>query len=290
MFRRKKEKENLMVVATTKETMELVTVTPALAAQWLERMPKNRNLRQGWVNTLAHAIEQKDWQFNGEPIRFGRDGALLDGQHRLHAIIQADQSADFIVVTGLEPDSIYVTDTGKPRSASDALHLRGEKDAHALAGACHWLIIWEQAHNLTRIGGSGRQFAPTIADILRVLDKNPSLRHALPHGNRLRKSLTGGPSLWGFLAFLLQGIDPEDAAFFFERLLDGADLKGDSPLLLLRKRLTERRPGQAGAPMPPREIGALTIKAWNFYREGKSIAQLSWRPGGSRPESFPIPV
>ena len=37
------------------------------------------------------------------------------------------------------------------------------------------------------------------------------------------------------------------------------------------------------------EIAALTIKAWNVWRDGGEVRSLRFAPGGSKPEKFPEP-
>src|SRR5687768_3937102 len=65
-------------------------VTPDRAKQMLLNVrDKNRSLKENSVQIYAEAMRRGDWQFNGDPIRFGADGKLFDGQHRLTAIIRS---------------------------------------------------------------------------------------------------------------------------------------------------------------------------------------------------------
>ncbi len=41
--------------------------------------------------------------------------------------------------------------------------------------------------------------------------------------------------------------------------------------------------------MPASHRLAITIKAWNAYREGRSIGYLRFAGGGAKPEQFPEP-
>ena len=35
---------------------------------------------------------------------------------------------------------------------------------------------------------------------------------------------------------------------------------------------------------------AITLKAWNAYRQGETVGLYRWRPGGAKPEAFPEPI
>ena len=65
-----------------------VTITPGDAEQMLESNEANRNMRARVVSAYARDMETDRWLVTGETIKIGRHGELLDGQHRLQAIIQ----------------------------------------------------------------------------------------------------------------------------------------------------------------------------------------------------------
>ena len=61
-------------------------VAPDMATHWLETTNiKNRPLSEAhWMKIWLDIVEGR-WKYNGEPISFGTNGALLNGQHRLKA-------------------------------------------------------------------------------------------------------------------------------------------------------------------------------------------------------------
>ena len=101
--------------------------------------------------------------------------------------------------------------------------------------------------------------------------------------NHTTLSATVVAALW--VAFAQ--IDNEDAEYFFDRLVDGVELEAGSPIRVLRSSLEvlSKQKGERNRVY----LSALTIKAWNAYREGRSISLLKFRPGGSKPEPFPEP-
>ena len=109
------------------------TITPAKAADMLDANITNRPLAKSTVRAFAEAMERGDWLVTHQGIAFDSDGVLVDGQHRLAAIIEADVPVDMTVFTDVEPDTFDVLDTGKRRTAADVLAIEGEKSTTLLA-------------------------------------------------------------------------------------------------------------------------------------------------------------
>lgn len=106
---------------------EIMTVTPELAAAWLKRnIENNRNLRGRVIQKYAMDMKNGDWQMTGVPVVFNRSGKLIDGQHRLNAIVRSNTPVQMMVVRGVSDDtSIY--DRGANRSIRDVLNMSGVK-------------------------------------------------------------------------------------------------------------------------------------------------------------------
>jgi len=83
-------------------TAKWITITPEEAQFWLQKNPHNREIRPKDVAWLAKAL--KEGTFNGdigEPIRITSDGRLLDGQHRLSAVVEAGLSIETWIIIGV---------------------------------------------------------------------------------------------------------------------------------------------------------------------------------------------
>lgn len=105
-------------------------VTPELAKEWLESAGTNRGISQNRVKTYAEDMKNGNWQYNGEEIKFNESGELIDGQHRLHAIIRANTPVKMDVKFGV-PDNVTLLDRGRPRSVADILRVGGMEKALA---------------------------------------------------------------------------------------------------------------------------------------------------------------
>jgi len=103
---------------------KVLSVTPAKAAYWLEHNnTKNRPLSVATVTRYARDMQSGRWRLTSQGIAFNSDGALLDGQHRLQAIVNANVAVDMLVVYNVPDDSRCVIDGHKMRTDRDRLVL-----------------------------------------------------------------------------------------------------------------------------------------------------------------------
>jgi hypothetical protein len=108
-----------MVTEHASITTTIETVTPAMAADWLKMNTNNRPLDQKRVQAFADDIRLGRWQTTHQGIALSKDGRLLDGQHRLSAIVVAQRSVQMMVFHGVDPRTFTVMDRGKPRTLRD---------------------------------------------------------------------------------------------------------------------------------------------------------------------------
>ena len=97
---------------------QVMTISPELAQTMLETSPGNRDIRINRVATYSGAMTRGEWMV-AQPLMFDRNGQLRDGHHRLRALIEADMTLDFLVVTGIREDAYRVMDVGLTRTLTD---------------------------------------------------------------------------------------------------------------------------------------------------------------------------
>lgn len=103
----------------------LVTITPEMAERCLAKNENNRNIRQRHVDRLAEDIKSGNWYVTHQGIAFDEDGKLLDGQHRLLAIVKAGIPVQMMMTTGLKRDDVMsAIDVGSTRDIGDSLRLK----------------------------------------------------------------------------------------------------------------------------------------------------------------------
>lgn len=245
-------------------TAEVVLVDPWLARIWLAGNTSNRRLRRLATEEYARDMAAGKWKLTGDAVKFAADGTLLDGQHRLHAIIEADVPVPMFVVRGIEKDAQAAMDIGRKRYAHDALRLRGQDTlAHEVSSITRSVLMY---------GGIDR---PTVAEVVEFAEAHTArLMEAAQYGHKIKGAGLRGGSIWGAAHFILAGIDEVDAAAFAEAIASGVMLTDSDPVLHLRRRFL------TGAPATHRDITSLrynlshVFRAWNKWRAGEGMALL----------------
>lgn len=277
------QRKAVTVAPTSIIRTEVKKVTPKVAEDWLGRNSHNRTIRNARVAELAGAIERGEWQFNGDAIRFAEDGSLLDGQHRLWAIIESGKAVETLVIHGLPSDTQETMDTGARRNLKDALTLRGEKNCSKLAAALAHL--WRQESGLIRNTGA----KPTTAQAIALLDRHPGIRDTVSRAEIVRHRFRVSAAMTAVAWYTLDTIDADDNEAFWSALIEGVNLNEGSPVLALRRWLERQASSAVGARASSLVAHALIIKAWNAWREGRHVEQLNWKASGMKAEAFPEP-
>lgn len=99
-------------------------VTPEMAKEWLNHNIINRKVQPRRVDSYAVDMASGNWQYNKETIKFNKRGDLVDGQHRLLAIIKSGTSIKTAVVFDIDND-VYIFDRGMNRTTSQSLGMAG---------------------------------------------------------------------------------------------------------------------------------------------------------------------
>ena len=262
---------------------EIVTVTPSQASRWIEKNTNNRPLNERRVANLAAAIERGEWELNGDAIRFSESGVLLDGQHRLAAILNSGCSVQTMVVTGLKDSVFDVIDRGTSRTVGDILSMRGERNANALAAAARLYYIWSVTGD--PFNGSPEN-APTARQIESVIDENPGMRRAVKSvssSSWIRKNLT--PRIAAFCFYVFDQSDLSSSLESFYTILDtGAASMQRDAAIVLRDLIMEDRAASSKRKMSARYKGALVFKAFKKHALGEPVTFLRVRTEGSRKE------
>ena len=104
-------------------TFAVETITPALAQAYLSTSTGNRSLAKKNVQFYARQMREGKWTVSHQGIAFSVNGDLIDGHHRLTAIIEANVSVGMMVARGVSVESRQVIDQGKGRTAADIYRL-----------------------------------------------------------------------------------------------------------------------------------------------------------------------
>ena len=207
-----------MSISDTVLREENILVTPEVARSILKNNTRNRKIRVDHVRNLAEAMKTGRWITTGtsSAIQFCEDGTLIDGQHRLLAVIMADVNIMFRMIYDLPEKAILVIDAGKPRSPVDALRIRGNdlcntKTLASIRCACgntHPLDVQELEEFYIL-------YQREIEIVKRFFDNKPGKGTTEGHGKRrIQKSYIGAT----ILLALLNGEDEEVVNGFIRTL------------------------------------------------------------------------
>lgn len=108
----------------------IAKLTPAVAEEYLRHMhPGQRPVREQHRDALARAMESGMYVWTGDPIRFDTSNRLIDGQHRLSAVVKSGVTLPDVLCVMVNDDEVYkYIDTSiKTRSANDMRRFLGQK-------------------------------------------------------------------------------------------------------------------------------------------------------------------
>ena len=247
------------------------------------RNSSNRPVSKVNQAKITKALTSGEWKLNGTPIRFDSDGTLLDGQHRLHAVVSSGIPIRTLVVRSLPKEVFDTIDTGRIRSCEDILDIGGHKQARALAPVANALYHYERYKG--GVGVSLDKFV-TLGDRLRVIKENPGLQESITEVWRSQDIVGTSPSVRCAMHYLLSKIDKAAASDFIQQVMKGTGISEDDPAYVLRQ-MFSKRASYVKVPGYQRLCFdfAMYIKAWNAYRAGSKIKFLRFNPGS---EAFPI--
>lgn len=279
---------------------QVETITPDRARAMLDQTEAlgftNRSIRRGRVEKLAHAIRLGQWQLTHQPLALTTEGAVLDGQHRLHAIAVAGRDVDMLVVRDADPATFQVVDTGAVRSTGDSLKIAGFTDVNVLSAAVRGYLVYDQL-----IGTTGNYRTSmgviTTTDVLDFLD-DPDHRQvasgALSEAGRIATQLARHGLKTAIAMSLMtmrlrkNELGPTTIAEFYARLGDGVSLAADSPILALRRWFISetgyaRVSNEARRPVACANV----IKCANDYALRRPRSLVAFKLGS---EPFPEPL
>lgn len=259
----------------------LEKITPTMAKKYLaNNIENNRPVKRRWVNTLVTLMSSDDWMQNGDSIKFQKangDGVekLIDGQHRLHAIIRLGKPVEFLVIRGLSAETFLTIDAGKKRSTADCLAIAGHKQTTILAAALRNLQMFKVDHTLAT-----RRSAYPTTQLFQLLADQPELEESVLIGHKGRFIVPG--SILVFLHYLTSRDNPEKAYEFITKITEGVSMVKGDPVLTFRDRMFRYK--AANVKVRRDFYIGLLFKTWNYWLSGEACNKLRF----GYDEDFPI--
>lgn len=258
-----------------------VFITPQMAVEFLEKNTSNRKVRTNHVKELSRDITNGHWDLNGEAIKISKRGEILDGQHRLHAILVAGVGIWTVLITNLADETRFTLDTNLRRTPTDHFRIAGVKSASNVAPLLG--AVWQYLN--------GRAFTnhnrATQRDRQALLDQYPGLHRSADIGYRVYLGFRPfNRTAVGVAHFAISQVDTEVSPEFFARLEDGANLDTGNPVLTLRRRVMADREDNLRYSLSD-QVGYI-IYTWNHWlnytEAGKPLYRMIFPAGSVIPE------
>ena len=257
---------------TERTKMRLEEICPTRAKQLLAQNHTNRNLNQRLVGKLTEAIVNDHWKVNGETIKVSKRGRLLDGQHRLHAIIMAKKPAKTYLIDGLEEDCHSTIDAGLRRTGGHALQFLGVKNSNLVASTIGMVY---------RIRTKDLKTSPkyTNEDIVREYQIDPKgySNAATYIAGKLWLKKFAGSSVASASYYLTQKLNEDQSNAFFGALASGENMQHGDPVFALRNQLMNKRSIQGKLERGKAvryNVYQDIAYAWNACRDKKDVKKI----------------
>ena len=265
------------------------TITPVLAEEYLRHNKKNRQLRKNLVSYYAKQMKDGQWMLNGEGIIFNEEGILVDGQHRLAAVVESGVNVEMLVVRNADKDSFATIDSGLSRNTSDIFFVKGIPNASNISSIISRYFKlttnWTLSTRVTSRKGSN---TCSRQDLLNEYSKDEDFwQEIMRFAKSCYKSLRimGECDVGAYSAYLIKvkGHDRDKVYNFFEEVLK-KDIPINPMLAAYRRRLMNDR--LATTHMGGMYRQQLLIKVWNYYVEGKTTTLMRWNEAQEGKKTF----
>ena len=199
---------------------EIVRITPKMAEQWLGA--KNRPLRLGVVQRYKEDILNGNWKLNHQGIAIDTSLNVIDGQHRLKAIIMSGIAVDMYVTFEADPETYDSFDKGAPRTSSDEFALDGlaPRTSKLVSSLIPLITNYEatgiiNASHMAKKYGSATPFYKDFLKSNASVIKSAEYGQSLPYRGSLLKQSTAC-----FIHYLISK-KYDNAAIYLDRILVG---------------------------------------------------------------------
>jgi hypothetical protein len=250
----------------------VVNVTPKLAEELLAKNARNRNIRASRVAEYAREMQAGNWLINGETIVVSESGNLLNGQHRLKAVIKADVAVPMLLATGVAESAFPTLDAGLSRKAADTLNLRGVASATRVAAMARLVLNYV---NDSKINDrrSPREIDEVVRDHPEIIDYTNAYRRLIALGRT-------GAAACVMIADRFSGKSPL-VTEFAEGVMSGADLAEGDVRLAYRNRMIGLNRSGAGFQITNITSWHYTQVAIDHWVSGRPRTQLRLGAGES---------
>lgn len=256
--------------------VQVVQITPEMAAEILEMNENNRPLRQMMVKKYASDMRAGRWALNGEAIQMNGT-RLLNGQHRLKACVEAGVPFTTLLVRGVDSSLFKTFDQHGKRTNGDVLAIMGVKSHNVVASAARMAAAFTMFTKLKTPIGAMVALSQSGFDVSTWVIDNPTIEHSARIGIRgYTNARFHVPSVLSAFHFMASRISIEHADDFVEMVVMGNNIEKGHPCLALRNSMITR--AAVRAKDRPEYVLTKHLHAWNAYRRGRELITVRVNP------------
>tara|TARA_Y100001963_G_C6739756_1_gene428344 strand:- start:471 stop:1445 length:975 start_codon:yes stop_codon:yes gene_type:complete len=244
----------------------------------------NRKIRPSSVSKIVDDIRSGDFYLSWDCLAFNEMGQLVNGQHRLSAVVEADIPCRFYVLRNIDHATVKHFDSGNKRSQADRISVHGTP-MHPKACAVLKSSFGEWSSNFT---GKNKYGYTKYDDLIAsYYTRHSQYFEQLEKGGYLRSKYQGNFVTAAFKIFLEMkvgkarftefphGMDAyERSLFWLDLCADGKsknhmiDYNTDQAPFRLKEKLLARK--SLGKTMYGQESFKLVCTAGRHFMEGRS--------------------
>lgn len=256
----------------SKITTIVECITPLFAQHLLSNNTRNRKISDKRVANYVTLINEGEFKFNHQGIAIDENGVLLDGQHRLTAIVKSGKSVNMLVTRGLPPEVMDTIDRSDKRTYAQTLQLDGHKNATLISSIKRFAVAYKSKNGNI-----------TSNDTIKVLDYqlkaepndgyDYAAELACKMGSRFPLVPRSDYAAFIYLALNHVGCNEEKVFDFLEKISKGTNLESDDPCFAFRQFYTQGKNIKVSR-LEYRIV--ILIQAWNYYITGARSARLKY--------------
>lgn len=262
---------------------DAVIVTPEVAVELMSQDNENfRKVSRGEVNRHKTSMKNGEWHFNGDTIAIDSKGLVKDGQHRLLGCGESNVPLKtFLIRIGNDMN----IDSKKKLSFDKILKDLGYHNITALAATIKILYRYYHTNHshFTSKGEIENNY------LVKFFNENKDILESVAFTMTYYKNTNIPHSVLASFYHITRKIDSDMARTFVHQLSLPLDeysrlnINEFNAMYHLKRALTKESKDQK-MPIPIKT--ALTIKAWNYWRDDAACQRLHWRTGANA-EAFP---
>lgn len=245
-------------------TPELVQMSPEWAQKLLDSNENNRHMRAAQVQAHMDNIQKGRWKVTHQGIGVDVNGKLVDGQHRLRAIVLSGQTVPIFLTEGLDPEVMDVIDTGARRTPGDVFTIHKVPNAPLAAATSRVVMQYRVDHWSNSLVPNGELLDFYLANA-------EEMEEAVALARANYKDVGMNPSHLCAAVFLTRrsSADPALIREWLRMVLEGLDLSKGDPAYILRRQFSNLT--RDSRRMSARLWLGLYAKAWKIHALGTKV-------------------